>query len=138
MSKNAFVLTRDFGKADAKVLLFCQSTKFISKNFQKKVHFPHYFDPHQGKRPPKKEPFTQKSTFVQTFGAILSENGRKSLSVGRKKALFLCFGDRNYRSVARCECTFCGCVLHELESLQVLGAAELIMSASVTVIHDYP
>ena len=84
MSKNASLLTRDFGKADAKVLFFCQSTKFISKNFQKKMHFPHYFDPHQGKRPPRKAPFAQKSAFVQRFWAKIAKSRRGTLQKPQK------------------------------------------------------
>ena len=80
MSKNACLLTRYFGKADAKVVFFFQSTKFISKNFQKNFDFALYFDPHQGKSPSKKGPFTQNGTFVQSFGAKNAKIRRKSPS----------------------------------------------------------
>ena len=47
MSNIALLLTRDFGKADAKVLFFHQSTKFNSGFFQKNFIFNFYFDKRQ-------------------------------------------------------------------------------------------
>ena len=108
-----------FGKADAKVLFFRQSTKFLPNYFQKKVHFYIYFDPNQGKSPSEKGPFTQKRVFVQQILTKICKIRKKSLSIRLQQAFFLGFRNRNYRSVTGSESTLCSSILHELESLQV-------------------
>ena len=70
-----------FGKADAKVLFFRQSTKFLPNYFQKKVHFYVYFDPNQGNSPSEKGPFTQKCIFVQQISGKNSKKQKKNAAL---------------------------------------------------------
>ena len=51
MSNIALLLTRDFGKADAKVCFFFQPAKFNWLFFQKNFNFNYYFDKRQALEP---------------------------------------------------------------------------------------
>ena len=55
-----------------------------------------------------------------------------------EQTILLGLGDGDDGSVTRCELTLGLGVLHELEGLEVFGAAELVVTVAIAVVHDDP